>query len=105
ILADIQESLYRRALEFRKTHTVPISDRKTFYDFFTPENAEEPEIHGGFALSPWCGDPACEATVKEDLAVTIRCLPHDEALRRPSSGTCVCCGKEGKGRAVFAKAY
>ena len=28
--------------------------------FFTPKNEEKPEIHGGFVLAKWCGDPATE---------------------------------------------
>ncbi len=27
-----------------------IEDKETFYKFFTPQNANKPEIHGGFAL-------------------------------------------------------
>ncbi|ABW67862.1 proline--tRNA ligase [Desulfosudis oleivorans] len=104
-LAAVQHTLYQRALEFRAAHTVTIDDKKAFYDFFTPQNTDMPEIHGGFALSPWCRDPACEAAIKDDLSVTIRCLPHDEALRGADAGSCVCCGKTAKGRAVFAKAY
>jgi prolyl-tRNA synthetase len=55
ILDDIQETLFERALLFRKEHSVTIDDNKTFYDFFTPDNPEKPEIHGGFVylLSIW----------------------------------------------------
>ena len=28
--------------------------------FFTPKNADKPEIHGGFVLAKWCGDAASE---------------------------------------------
>jgi prolyl-tRNA synthetase len=36
--------------------TPAIDDRSDFYTFFTPlNNAEKPEIHGGFAMSHWCG--------------------------------------------------
>jgi prolyl-tRNA synthetase len=33
-----------------------MDERKDFYDWFTPKNQEKPEIHGGFAMSHWCGD-------------------------------------------------
>ena len=49
--------------------------RGEFDAFFTPKNEDKPEIHGGFALSHWCGDAACETAVKDALKVTIRCIP------------------------------
>jgi prolyl-tRNA synthetase len=102
VLDEIQKNLYERALSFRRDHTVTIDDAATFYEFFTPQNAETPEIHGGFALSGWCGAEACENKIKDDLAVTIRCIPLESM---GDSGTCVCCGKPGEHRVVFAKAY
>ncbi|MEJ2662092.1 MAG: proline--tRNA ligase, partial [Desulfobacteraceae bacterium] len=60
------------------------------------------EIHGGFALSHWCGSPSCEAKIKEDLMVTIRCLPFDAD---PEEGRCISCGAPSSKRVVFAKAY
>jgi prolyl-tRNA synthetase len=101
-LEDIQKNLFRRALEFMKQHTVDIDDRKAFYDFFTPLNAEKPEIHGGFAMSPWCGSPECEARIKEDLSVTIRCIPLTGNLE---PGACIHCGGKSEERVAFAKAY
>ena len=38
----------------------------------------KPEIHGGFAVSPWCGSAECEAWAKDELKVTIRVIPVDE---------------------------
>jgi len=66
-------------------------------------NAERPESHGGFALSHWCDDPACEAKVNDELSVTIRCIPLDRA--DSGAGACVACGKDSPGRVVFAKSY
>ena len=102
ILDDIQRTLYERALVYREANTADIADRERFYDFFTPENREKPEIHGGFARSPWCGEAACEERIKEDLQVTIRCLPFDAP---EPEGPCICCGKTGRELATFAKAY
>jgi prolyl-tRNA synthetase len=53
-------------------------------------------------MSHWCGDGACEATIKEDLNVTIRCIPLDA---KQEQGACICCGKPSDRRVVFAKAY
>jgi len=102
ILDDIQGNLFQRARRFRQENTRAVDDRKDFYDWFTPENQEKPEIHGGFAMSHWCGDAACEARIKEDLNVTIRCIPLEA---EPEDGSCVCCGKPSRERVVFAKAY
>ena len=102
MLDEIQKNLYERALSFRHEHTVTIDDAGTFYDFFTPQNVDKPEIHGGFALSGWCGAEACENKIKDDLAVTIRCIPLESM---GDKGTCICCGKPGEYRVVFAKAY
>jgi len=102
ILEDIQRGLFERALQFQKKHTHPIDDPEAFRTFFTPKNPDKPEIHGGFALSHWCGDAACEAQIKQDLTVTIRCIPFDAPQE---GGTCICCGKPSPRRVVFAKAY
>lgn len=102
ILDEIQQTLFDRALLFRKTHSITLDDKKEFYKFFTPKNPEQPEIHGGFALSHWCGEDHCESKIKEDLSVTIRCIP----LSGPSEkGKCIYCGGPSSGRVVFAKAY
>lgn len=102
ILNEIQKTLFERALSFRKAHTITIDDKKDFYEFFTPENHEKPEIHGGFALSHWCGSDECEIKIKEDLSVTIRCIPFDGKAEK---GKCICCGRPSSMRVVFAKAY
>ncbi len=101
-LDDIQATLFNRAVAFRQANTENIGQRDLFYDYFTPKNLEKPEIHGGFAVSPWCGDEACELKIKEDLSVSIRCIPFDGA---PVNGVCICCGKPATAEVVFAKAY
>ena len=76
----------------------------TFVAFFTPKNPERPEIHGGFAVSPWCKGAECEAWTKEALKVTIRCLPLDP-VDDGGFTSCVVCGKKAEATAIFAKAY
>ena len=101
-MLDMQTSIYQNAVAFRKANTVRIDSRDEFYSYFTPKNAEQPEIHGGFALSHWCGDVACEEKIKDDLKVTVRCIPFDGEAE---DGNCVCCGKASRKRVIFAKAY
>ncbi len=103
ILDDIQNSLFTRAKTYMEDNSVALDDRKEFYEYFTPKNAEQPEIHGGFSYSHWCGSGECENKIKEDLSVTIRCIPLED--RHGDEGRCICCGEKSKQRVVFAKAY
>lgn len=102
LLDDIQAGMLARARDFRKDHTRQIDQPAEFYTFFTPRNPQKPEIHGGFAMSHWCGQASCENKIKEDLTVTIRCLPFDAPHEE---GRCICCGGPSRQRVVFAKAY
>jgi len=102
LLEEVQGHLLDRAQTFRDDHLHDIDEKKVFYDFFTPANTEHPEIHGGFARAHWCGSPACEEKIKDDLGVTVRCVPFDRA---DDSGPCICCDEAGRGRVIFAKAY
>jgi prolyl-tRNA synthetase len=99
LLEEIQANLLARATEFRDQNMVEINDKNEFYQFFTAQNEE---IHGGFALCHWNEDPAIEAKVKEDLNVTIRCIP----LHTPSQeGKCIFTAQRSPRRVIFAKAY
>lgn len=104
ILQSIQDTLLQRALDFRKQHTVEITSIEEFRRFFTPAKGDQPEIHGGFALVHWAGTSEDEETLKQELKVTVRCIPNDPELRG-SVGTCVLTGKPAAGRVIFAKSY
>lgn len=101
-LKEIQDHYYNNALSFREENTRKIDDQKEFYRYFTPKNSNQPEIHGGFAFSHWCGDATCEEKIKEDLKVTIRVIPFDAP---EEEGSCIACGKASHKRAIFAKSY
>ena len=101
MLDDIQQSLYDRALKLREENTREIDSLDEFRDFFTPQNQDKPEIHGGFALCHFHDCPEMEEALK-DLKVTPRCIPL-EADEEP--GTCLFTGKESRGRAIFSKSY
>ena len=102
VLDDIQDSLLERARAFRESNTVVIDSEEAFYDFFTPENKEQPEIHGGFALAHYSGEPELEAKIQSDLKVTVRCIPQTD---NPEPGTCIFTGKPSAQRVIFAKSY
>jgi prolyl-tRNA synthetase len=101
LLASIQQNLYTRALQFREQHTRQIDSEEEFYAFFTPQNTAKPEIHGGFALAHWNGSRGVEEKIKEDLKVTIRCIPFGEREK----GRCLFTGEPSAGRVVWAKSY
>ena len=79
-----------------------IDSKEEFYQFFTPKNSAKPEIHGGFALTHWNGSAAVEEQIKNDLKVTIRCIPFEE---NPEAGVCPFSGEPSKQRVVWAKSY
>jgi prolyl-tRNA synthetase len=106
LLQEIQDGMFARAKAYREEHTKRIDSKAEFEAFFTPtragdENAPS-EIHGGFALSHFCGDPAVEADVKNRMGVTIRCIPLDAPEEQ---GTCVITGRPSARRVVWGKSY
>ncbi|TAK79080.1 MAG: proline--tRNA ligase [Gammaproteobacteria bacterium] len=94
-LDDIQAHLLLRAQNFQKENTVTVTTWKEFQEFFQGEG-------GGFALAHWNGDPAIEAKMKQELGVTIRCIPFTEA---GMAGKCIFTGEHSPQQVIFAKAY
>jgi prolyl-tRNA synthetase len=80
---------------------VRIDSLKEFEAFFTPENAEQPEIHGGLAYCHFVDSPEMDEKLKE-LKVTIRCIPLSG---EEEPGKCIFTGRASAKRGVFAKAY
>ena len=105
MLQEIQDALYDRALAFRTEHTRTIDSRDEFYAWFTAPKTKDPNdptpIHGGFALTHFNGDPKLEAQIKDDLSVTVRCIP----LGPDEPGTCPFSGQPSAKRVVWAKSY
>lgn len=101
-LEEIQQIYFQQAKAYLDAHTYNhIETFDQLKEFFTPKNQEKPEIHGGFVLAKWCGDPATEELLKE-LKVTIRCLPFEQS---GTKGNCVLTGREATLDAIFAKSY
>jgi prolyl-tRNA synthetase len=101
MLEDIQKNLFERALAFREKNTRRIDSKEELYSFFTSANPQKPEIHGGFALVHWDRDPKWEEQLKNDLKVTVRCIPDESS----EEGSCVFSGNHSPGRVVLAKSY
>lgn len=57
----------------------------------------------GFIRAMWCGDSACEETIKDKTGgVKSRCIPFKE---EQLSDKCVCCGKPARHMVVWGKQY
>ena len=104
-LDDIQQTLHDRAQAFRREHTRTIDSKDEFYAFFAEPKRDRDggptPIHGGFALAHFSGDPELEAQIKDDLGVTVRCIP----LEPGEPGTCPFTGQPSAKRVVWAKSY
>ena len=95
LLETIQKEMFARAREHRDAH---------IWDAHSYEELCDIAVNRpGFIRGMWCGEQACEDKIKEDLAVTSRCLPfHD---REQIAETCVCCGKPAHKLVYWGKAY
>ena len=82
-----------------------IDSKDDFYAYFTPPASKDPNeptpIHGGFALTHFGGDVEVEKKIKDDLGVTVRCIP----LADGEPGVCPFSGKPSPKRVVWAKSY
>jgi len=101
LLTEMQEGLFTKAHAFLTEHTHDIDTLEAFTQFFTPDNEQRPEIHGGFARCYAIDDPEIETYLKP-LKVTARCIPLKD---NDQPGTCIFTGKPATKKIVFAKAY
>jgi prolyl-tRNA synthetase len=92
LLEEVQAGIYRKALDFREAHTWEVESYEALKE----------AVAQGFARAWWCGDPACEAAIKEETKATIRCLPQEQP---GGKGRCIYCGKEAHEVALFGRAY
>jgi prolyl-tRNA synthetase len=95
LLEQIQKEMFERAKAHRDSH---IYDAHNYDEFREIANTKP-----GFIRAMWCGDVACENKIKEDLAVTSRCMPFND--QEHISDVCACCGKPAKKLVYWGKAY
>jgi len=101
LLDEIQNGLFEQARKLRDENTRSIDNLDEFKAYFTPKDADRPEIHGGYAVCPFVEEQAVLDILK-DLKVTIRCEPVDQTQE---PGTCIFTGQPTTRSAIFAKAY
>ena len=95
LLEQIQKEMFERAKAHRDSH---IYDAHNYDEFREIANTKP-----GFIRAMWCEDVACENKIKEDLAVTSRCMPFND--QEHISDVCACCGKPAKKLVYWGKAY
>jgi prolyl-tRNA synthetase len=93
LLTQIQDNIYRKAVNFREMKTFKADS----YDEFKRLIEE-----GGFIYAHWDGTTETEQKIKEETKATIRCIPIDN---KPEDGKCILTGNPSKQRVIFAKAY
>lgn len=94
LLAEIQESLYNKAFNFRESMTTKVES----YDEFKQVLTEK----GGFILAHWDGTSETEERIKNETKATIRCIPENAPHE---DGLCIVTGKPSQRRVLFAIAY
>ncbi len=93
LLEQIQDNIYRRASDFRESHTYKADS----YDEFKSRLDD-----GGFVLAHWDGTSETEEKIKEETKATIRCIPIDN---KQEAGKCIFSGNPSTQRVVFARSY
>ncbi len=93
MLDTIQANMLASAAAFRDANMQAPKD----YDELTEI------VVDGWAKAYWCGDPACEARIKDDTKATNRCIPIDQEAAGP--GTCIVCGQPAEEWSYWARAY
>jgi prolyl-tRNA synthetase len=94
LLDDIQQNIYRKALDFRSNNTVRVDNWEEFKEIAGNK--------GGFILAHWDGTSETEDQIKNETKATIRCIPLDNVQE---DGMCIYSGKPSKQRVIFAVAY
>lgn len=93
LLEEIQNNIFQKALDFRKSRTVKAD---------TWEEFKEQIENSMFVYAHWDGTPETEQKIKEETKATIRCIPLDDDFE---DGQCIYSGQPSKRRVIFARAY
>jgi len=94
IIKELEAAMFEAAKQRLEERTYTITELEEFL----ATAKDKP----GFIKAMWCGDPACEAKIKEISDVSSRCIPFGV---EPFGDKCICCGKEAKIPVYWGKAY
>jgi prolyl-tRNA synthetase len=98
-LDEIQAALFAAARERREKNSIRGATKAQFLEFIKGSGG------GGFAYGGFCGNPTCEAEIKQQTNATIRVLPDPEFRSKEAPKTCMWCGAPSIAEAVWAQAY
>ena len=93
LLEEIQDNLYKRALDLRENKTFRVDSKDDFIKLIK---------QGGFVYAHWDGTSDTEDLIKKQTKATIRCIPFEQ---QKEPGICLFTGKPSIQRVVFAKSY
>lgn len=93
LLNDIQDNIFKKALDFRNARIYECDDYEEF---------KKKVKDGGFFLCHWDGTEETEAKIKEETQATIRCVPY---MFEQTPGTDMVSGKPAKYRVLIARSY
>ena len=96
-LDEIQAALFAAARERQEKNSIRGATKPQFLEFMKGS--------GGFAYGGFCGNPSCEAEIKQQTNATIRVLPDPEFRSKEAPKTCMWCGAPSIAEAVWAQAY
>ena len=94
LLEEIQKNLFDKALNFRESNTIEVTNYDEFKEIFKNK--------GGFVYAHWDGTSETEDLIKKETKATIRCIPISSSSE---IGKCIVTGKKSKGKVIFGKAY
>ena len=94
LLEEIQKNLFDKALNFRESNTIEVTNYDEFKEIFKNK--------GGFVYAHWDGTSETEDLIKKETKATIRCIPISSSSE---IGKCIVTGKKSKAKVIFGKAY
>ena len=94
LMDEIQQNIFRKALDYRNSMITKVDTWDEFVDVL--------ENKGGFISAHWDGTVETEVAIKDATKATIRCIPL-EGDKTP--GKCMVTGRPSAQRVLFARAY
>ena len=94
LMDEIQQNIFRKALDYRNSMITKVDTWDEFVDVL--------ENKGGFISAHWDGTVETEVAIKDATKATIRCIPMDAV---EEEGKCVFSGKPSHRRVLFARSY
>jgi prolyl-tRNA synthetase len=94
LLRQIRDDMYERAKKRMEERTWAARSMDEMREIFSDRS--------GFVKAMWCGCRECEDALKEELAVTSRCIPLDQ---EKIDDKCVVCGKPAEKMVYWGRAY